>query len=1130
LALVVNVSKYESQPHPELDSTQADADALVSALIEKQSFDIVVELSNELATADNIHGFLRFLLKEGNRTSYDKTPPDPNGYRIRFLFAFSGHGVPGGTTPTGRPDSAKLILWNGSGAVGDPNTLSLKTLDDALQDIKGLAYQTLVLINSCYSGAYFANVTAKIGGDEYNYYLKGSRAITSSDASDLSYSDPSKDAKGSIFFDGFLSAISTTLNGVVPTRTSGQPPDIITLSGVKLSINEFLQNLSLNKHSGGDYTIWEGPIDASIISPGGFFFLVPRERQQSRAKALTANDCVRALDHSCELPVLPSDQYPVTGVDASATLNPDINWRYVSNARNTWQFAYLRGSFGLHSLNPQQLGTLRGALDALSVNPAFRIGLYHVFTFCDPAPMQIAAIKRLRSELGGARIDLPLAVDFEATGFDASNAQAVWGQCPAPPDMHYVQNNLKQFLAAVKQTFGKAPVLYVPISALKADLIDAELKQYPLWVADYSAAAAARGAPRTDPGTKWVLWQYGQNRIGGPGNSQVDRNVFHGTVEDFQKFSMGQEGDKNRTDGKESEELIASKDIGRSWTMPTGDYTNTRYSQLSEINVENVHKLAPAWTFSTGVLRGHEGAPVVIGDVMYVHTPFPNTVFALDLNNDGKILWKYEPKQDPDVIQVMCCDTVNRGVSYADGKIFLHQADTTLVALDAKSGAVVWSVKDGDPSKGQTGTSAPMVFKDKVFVGISGGEFGVRGWISAYDLKTGKLAWRGYSIGPDSDTLIDPEKTTSLGKPVGKDSSTSTWQGDQWKIGGGTTWGWYSYDPDLNLMYYGSGNPSPWNAKQRPGDNKWSMSIWARDVDTGAVKWVYQMVPNDQWGFDGVNEMILTDQKINGQDRKLLTHFDFNGFGYTLDRTNGELLAANKYDPKVNWVAGIDMDESSPDYGRPIRVMAMSTEANGEDVSSKGICPATLGAKNEQPAAYSPQTELFYVPTNHLCMDYEPFKVSYTIGQPYVGATLMPYPPPGDSNMGNFIAWDGKTGKIVWSDPEQFSVWSGALATAGGVVFYGTLEGYLKAVDAKTGRELYKFKTPSGIIGNVMTYEHGGRQYVAVLSGVGGWAGIGLAAGLTKPTDGLGAVGGYAGLSNYTALGGTLTVFALPTD
>ncbi|MGA8693172.1 MAG: lanthanide-dependent methanol dehydrogenase XoxF5, partial [Xanthobacteraceae bacterium] len=223
-----------------------------------------------------------------------------------------------------------------------------------------------------------------------------------------------------------------------------------------------------------------------------------------------------------------------------------------------------------------------------------------------------------------------------------------------------------------------------------------------------------------------------------------------------------------------------------------------------------------------------------------------------------------------------------------------------------------------------------------------------------------------------------------------------------------------------------------------------------------------------------------------------------------------------------------DMDKNSANYGRPAVVTQYSTQAGGADHNTTGICPAALGTKDEQPAAYSPETQLFYVPTNHVCMDYEPFKVSYTAGQPYVGATLSMFPPAGETNMGNFIAWDGKTGKIVWSDPELFSVWSGALATAGGVVFYGTLEGYLKAVDAKTGKELYKFKTPSGIIGNVMTYQHGGKQYVAVLSGVGGWAGIGLAAGLTDPHDGLGAVGGYAALSNYTALGGQLTVFAVP--
>ncbi|WP_103764935.1 methanol/ethanol family PQQ-dependent dehydrogenase [Roseovarius confluentis] len=578
-----------------------------------------------------------------------------------------------------------------------------------------------------------------------------------------------------------------------------------------------------------------------------------------------------------------------------------------------------------------------------------------------------------------------------------------------------------------------------------------------------------------------------------------------------------------------NDDLVTQMDDPSQWAIQTGDYKNQRHSKLDTINKENVGDLQVAWTFSTGVLRGHEGSPLVVGDTMYVHTPFPNIVYALDLADEGKIKWKYEPKQDPDVIPVMCCDTVNRGVAYADGKIFLHQADTKVVALNADDGSVEWEVVNGDPSIGETNTATVLPVKDKVIVGISGGEFGVRGHVTAYNMSDGSQAWRAYSMGPDEDILVDPENTTHLGEPVGENSGTNTWEGDQWQIGGGTTWGWYSADLEENLMYYGTGNPSTWNPSQRPGDNRWSMTVMARDIDTGEAKWFYQMTPHDEWDYDGVNEMILTEQEIDGEERKLLTHFDRNGLAYTMDRVSGELLVAEKYDPVVNWTSGVDMDPDSDTYGRPEVVAQYSTEQNGEDVNSTGICPAALGTKDQQPAAYDPETQLFLVPTNHVCMDYEPFRVSYTAGQPYVGATLSMYPAP-DSHggMGNFIAWDNINGEIKWSNPEQFSVWSGALTTAGGITFYGTLEGYLKAVDTSTGEELYKFRTPSGIIGNVMTYEREGKQYVAVLSGVGGWAGIGLAAGLTNPNDGLGAVGGYAALSDYTALGGQLTVFALP--
>ncbi|WP_339777680.1 methanol/ethanol family PQQ-dependent dehydrogenase [uncultured Methylophaga sp.] len=570
-----------------------------------------------------------------------------------------------------------------------------------------------------------------------------------------------------------------------------------------------------------------------------------------------------------------------------------------------------------------------------------------------------------------------------------------------------------------------------------------------------------------------------------------------------------------------ADELLGMQENPDTWVMSAGNYANTRYSQLDEVNQDNVQNLEMAWSFSTGVLRGHEGNSLIIDDVMYVHTPYPNIVYALDLNNDGAIRWKYEPKQNYDeTVPVMCCDVVNRGLSYGDGKIFLNQADTTLVALDIDTGEVLWSDKRDTPTTGATNTGNANVFKDKIIVGISGGEFGVRGYVQAYDMK-GKTLYKAYSTGPDAEMMVDPQNTTAMLQPIGKDSSLNSWQGEQWKIGGGTTWGWFSYDPEMNLYYYGTGNPSTWNPLQRPGDNKWTMSLFARDLDSGVAKWIYQMTPHDEWDYDGVNENILVDQKVKGKMRKMLVHFDRNGFGYTMDRATGELLVAEKFDPSVNWANSINIKTGLPD-----RVATYSPEANGEDTQTTGICPAAHGAKDQQPAAYSPRTGLFYVPTNHICMDLEPFEVEYLAGQPYVGAEVNMFAATKD-NMGNFIAWDAREGKIVWTNPERFSVWSGAMVTAGDVVFYGTLEGYLKALDAKTGRELWRFKTPSGIIGNVNSYKHDGKQYISILSGIGGWAGIGMTNNLENDTDGLGAVGAYKSLSSWTTLGGVLSVFCL---
>ncbi|TAN48437.1 MAG: PQQ-dependent dehydrogenase, methanol/ethanol family [Methylococcaceae bacterium] len=589
-----------------------------------------------------------------------------------------------------------------------------------------------------------------------------------------------------------------------------------------------------------------------------------------------------------------------------------------------------------------------------------------------------------------------------------------------------------------------------------------------------------------------------------------------------------------------NQELDALTKDPKNFATWGGDYAGTRYSTLDQINTTNVKDLQVAWTFSTGTLRGHEGGPLVVDDVIYIHTPYPHRVYALDQSSQS-VIWEYTYAADKDVdtsqvISVMCCDVVNRGLAYGDGKIFLAQGDATLVALDAKTGKIVWKVKNGEPKIGMTSTNAPLVVKDKVLTGIAGGEFGVRGFLAAYNIKDGSLAWKKYSMGPDADIGLNPDKTMTWvdGKlePVGKNSSLNTWKGDQWKLGGGTTWGWYAYDPALNMVYYGSGNPGTWNPTQRPGDNKWSMSLWGRDADTGEAKWVYQMTPHDEWDYDGINEVVLVDQKVKGKDRKMIVHFDRNGFGYTLDRSTGELLVAEKFDKAVNWATHVDMRT-----GRPVLDTAYSTDHNGADVNTKGVCPAALGSKDQQPVAFSPRTGLFYIPGNHVCMNYEPFEVEYTAGQPYVGATLTMFPAGvsaktgeknGSQNLGVFTAWDATTGKIVWSKDEPFSVWAGAVATAGDVVFYGTLEGYVKAVDAKSGAELYKFKTPSGIIGNVNTWSYKGKQYVGVLSGLGGWAGIGMAAGLEGESEGLGAVGAYRSLGNFTKLGGVFTVFSLP--
>ncbi|BAS26985.1 methanol/ethanol family PQQ-dependent dehydrogenase [Limnochorda pilosa] len=572
--------------------------------------------------------------------------------------------------------------------------------------------------------------------------------------------------------------------------------------------------------------------------------------------------------------------------------------------------------------------------------------------------------------------------------------------------------------------------------------------------------------------------------------------------------------------GSLPELLNLQRDDGQ-WVMPAKDYSATRYSSLDQINILNVDQLKVAWTFSTGVLRGHEGAPLVVGSTMYLITPFPNIVYALNLTQPGPaVKWKFVPDTDPRSIGVACCDVVNRGLTYADGKVFFNTLDAHTYALNANTGEVVWQVKQGDVARGETITMAPLVVKDKVITGISGGEFGIRGFLTANDIHTGEQVWRAYTTGPDSEVLIGDDFKPFYDSLKGKDLGVTTWPEDQWKIGGSATWTWLSYDPELDLLYHGVGNPGTWNPDLRPGDNKWSMTIFARDPDTGSARWAYQKTPHDQWDYDGVNENILVTLTINGKPRKVLVNFDRNGFAYTIDRATGEVLVAQPY-VYVNWASGVDLET-----GVPARNADKSTK---QGVNTTNICPAAMGGKDQQPAAFSPRTGLFYVPTNNLCMDYEGTEVAYVAGVPYVGATVKMYAGPG-GNRGEFVAWDGARGRKVWGIKENFSVWSGVLATGGNVVFYGTMDGWFKAVNAVTGEVLWTFKVGSGIIGAPMTFlGPDGKQYVAVYSGIGGWSGLTVAGDLSleDPTAALGAVNAFSDLGRYTNKGGMLYVFSL---
>jgi len=565
----------------------------------------------------------------------------------------------------------------------------------------------------------------------------------------------------------------------------------------------------------------------------------------------------------------------------------------------------------------------------------------------------------------------------------------------------------------------------------------------------------------------------------------------------------------------------ASPDAG-DWPMAAHDFAGTRYSPLSDITPANAATLKLVFTFSTGVVRGHEAAPLVAGGTMFIVTPYPNIVYALDLSQPGAPLrWRFEPKPEAYAQGVACCDVVNRGLAYADGKVFMNTLDNQTVAIEAASGKEVWRHRIGDMRGGETRTMAPLVVNGRVLIGNRGGSYGVRGWLIALDAQKGKELWRAYSTGPDRDVLIGPDYKPFYAKERGSDLGVTTWPADAWKTGGGTVWGWLSYDPELDLVYYGTSNPAPRNAEQRASDNKFTSGLFARDAATGRARWFYQLSPHDEFAYAAVNESVLLDTTIEGRPRKVLMHPDRNVYVYVMDRATGEVLSATPFVP-VTTSTGVDLATGE------LRYSADKKQRTGTVV--RDICPGAAGGKNWQPSAYSPRTQLLYLPHQNVCQDEEAVQTSHIAGTPYVGAITKMKPGPG-GRRGRVTAWDPAAAKARWAIEEDLPVWSGMLATGGDVVFYGTMDGWFKAVDAKSGTPLWQFKTGSGIVGQPISYRGpDGKQYVAVLSGVGGWAGAVVARDLDA-RDGSAAAGFGAVMSDLkarTTKGGMLHVFALP--
>ncbi|HTJ65662.1 MAG TPA: PQQ-dependent dehydrogenase, methanol/ethanol family [Alphaproteobacteria bacterium] len=540
----------------------------------------------------------------------------------------------------------------------------------------------------------------------------------------------------------------------------------------------------------------------------------------------------------------------------------------------------------------------------------------------------------------------------------------------------------------------------------------------------------------------------------------------------------------------------AHAQAGAEWTTAGGVPQGTQYSTLTDITTKNVGKLTEEFAYPTGTKGSHQGSPLVVGKVMYVVTPFPDRLIALDLTHPGKALWTFSPNPGGYARGLTCCDIVNRGAAYANGLVVYTLLDGNVVAVDATTGKQVWRTKVADPWNGETLNTAPIIVNGKVIFGSSGSEMGVRGSVRALDLKTGKLAWQAYATGPDADVLIDAGFHPFYSKDQGKDLGVKTWPGTMWKQGGGTSWAWITYDPETNLIFYGTSQPGTFNPDMRPGDNKWAATIFARNPDTGKAVWAYQLVPHDNWDYDAVNEDTVVDLQIGGVTRKVIVHFNKNGFTYILDRVTGKLISANPFS-FANWATGVDLVT-----GKPKIVQSMLTH---QGVVTNNICPSAFGAKDWEYSAYSPNTKLFYFGAHNLCMNYEPLEVLYIAGTPFTGVSIGMAPGAG-GNMGEFVAFDPVKGQRAWTVKEPLPVFGGTLATAGNVIFYGTLDKQFKALDARTGKLLFSTTLECGITSAPMTFTGpDGKQRVAITTGLGylngGFAGGACPAGSTFGSD-----------------------------